>query len=290
MYDHVIVGLDFSPGGDVLLESVAALRSFGTRRVTLVHATEGDPALAGVARHLEDQRARLEEARVRVEQMGFEVGTELIAGDPGQAIRNTARDLGASLVMVGSRSHNRLDDAFVGSVAWDVVHRTTLPVLVQRIAPTAEGAALSRALKAITSFDRILFPTDWSETAGHALEHVEALARQGTIPSIVLLHVRSQLDETRSGRSTESEDLARLEEIAGRLRRSGPAQVRVDAPSGAPFVEIVRRSGESPGTLVVMGTHGRGLVADALIGSVSREVVRRAEGAILLIPSKHASR
>ena len=44
------------------------------------------------------------------------------------------------VVMVGSRSHTLISDAFIGSVAWDIVRKEGRPVLLQRIEPRGSGS------------------------------------------------------------------------------------------------------------------------------------------------------
>jgi nucleotide-binding universal stress UspA family protein len=284
MFEHAVIGVDFSPGGEAVLRSLPGLRTLGTRRLTLVNVVDVVYPTPVVVEHLDGSRSRLDEERAQLEAEGFEVGSEVRSGDPATELCAAGNELGASLILVGSRSHSRLADAFVGSVAWGVVHRSEIPVLVQRVEPSEGSAPEVAPLEAVAAFDHVLFPTDWSPTAERAQAYVEALARQGRASSFLLLHVRSQLEEAHTGKSTEGECLSRLEELAGRLRAGGATEVRVESPSGAPFLEIVRRAALQSNTLIVMGTHGRGLVGDAFLGSVSREVVRKARNPVLLVP------
>lgn len=127
---------------------------------------------------------------------------------------------------------------------------------------------------------KILFPTDFSETAKMAKAHAIALARcLGA--DITSLHVRTMFqDDPRA--------------LAKQLRNngSGPQELRID-PAGAasdfgaePRVRTVIVRDISPADailnyieregadLVVMGTHGRTGLKHFMLGSVSEEVVR----------------
>jgi nucleotide-binding universal stress UspA family protein len=283
MFEHVVVGTDFSPGSEVLLEWLPALGKLGAARLTLIHALGAPYTRAGLEDELREARQRLEGARPRLEAEGFEVHTAAVPAPAAEAILKVAEERKASMILVGSRSRSRLTDAFVGSVALSVIHKARVPVLVQRIDPgRSEGEAFRVGSD---GFERVLFPTDWSETADRAFALVEHLTSTGIIRSVELLHVRSELQETRTGRSHLDEDLRRLEDLAERLRARGAGEVEVSDPSGSPFQEISHRAAARPGTLVVMGTHGRGAVADALMGGVSREVVKRASTPVLLVPA-----
>ena len=52
---------------------------------------------------------------------------------------------------------------------------------------------------------------------------------------------------------------------------------------GSPAAEIVRASQREKAHLVVMGTHGHGLIGRALMGSVAQRVVADSEVAVLLV-------
>jgi universal stress protein A len=55
--------------------------------------------------------------------------------------------------------------------------------------------------------------------------------------------------------------------------------------TGTPFVEIVAAAKRHDSDLIVIGTHGRGALAHALIGSVAERVVRKAPCPVLTVRS-----
>ena len=58
---------------------------------------------------------------------------------------------------------------------------------------------------------------------------------------------------------------------------------------GKPFVEIVRDAQEHSIDLIVVGTHGRGLAAHLLLGSVAEKLVRKARCPVLTVhPHGHS--
>jgi nucleotide-binding universal stress UspA family protein len=284
-----VVGVDFSPGGEALLQTLEALRALGAKRLILVHSgAVPDPVDEGWLPSAESEiftkhEVRLNLERARLAASGFEVEVRLDFQYPGDAIVNTAVEREASLIVVGSRSHNRMMDAFVGSVAWDVVRRAPVPVLIERITPT--GSTSERmAVSGGGAFERVLFPTDWSRTAGRAFDEVIRIATTGAIRSFGIIRVRDQIAEARTGMTTEDDDARLLEAAAARLRAAGADEVWTANPSGSPFKEILAAAGDDGRTLIVMGTQGRGMISDAFLGSVSRDVVRHGKGAILLVP------
>jgi nucleotide-binding universal stress UspA family protein len=53
--------------------------------------------------------------------------------------------------------------------------------------------------------------------------------------------------------------------------------------SGSPAAEIIRYAEDRSIDLIVMGTHGRGIVAHAVMGSVAEKVVRTAPCPVLTV-------
>jgi glycine betaine transporter len=52
---------------------------------------------------------------------------------------------------------------------------------------------------------------------------------------------------------------------------------------GAPAVEIVRVARERQIDLIVVGSHGRGVLARAIVGSIADKVVRTAHCPVLVV-------
>jgi nucleotide-binding universal stress UspA family protein len=52
---------------------------------------------------------------------------------------------------------------------------------------------------------------------------------------------------------------------------------------GSPAARIIEQARENGHDLIVMGSHGRGRLGDALLGSVSREVVHRSPVPVLIV-------
>ncbi len=140
---------------------------------------------------------------------------------------------------------------------------------------------------------RILVPTDFSPTAGVALD----LARQLAVAfgaEVHLLHVRILLDDPNQEEELQAE-LERLmnrsdqrtRELLGRTRDTvtevvvHPHLVRGIAPAES----VVEAVGDLGCDLVVMGTHGRRGLKHLLMGSVAEEVTRTSPVPVLTVRS-----
>jgi nucleotide-binding universal stress UspA family protein len=146
----------------------------------------------------------------------------------------------------------------------------------------------------------ILVPTDFSEPAGAALEYARTLAAEfGS--RLHLLHVVSEPFAYPWGTElstfslanllTESETgaLERLKALAKDLRLPA-GSIEVTASIGHPVDKVLEYVGQHHVDLVVLGTHGRGVVEHLLIGSVAERVVRRSPVPVLTVHSTPAAR
>jgi nucleotide-binding universal stress UspA family protein len=77
-------------------------------------------------------RACLDDALRRAEELGVDAKTRLLAGQPADEIVAYADSIDADLVVVGSRGHGAVASALLGSVSRGVLHESRRPVLVVR--------------------------------------------------------------------------------------------------------------------------------------------------------------
>ena len=156
----------------------------------------------------------------------------------------------------------------------------------------------------IPEITKILYTTDLSENARHAFGYAASLAnRYGA--GIIFLHVIEDLSYSNSlvinvvGREKWAELRKANEEtvlntIKGRLEKFCE-DVAAELPAcpfitddivvkvGNPVDQILNQVEASGCDFVVMGAHGHGLVAGAVMGSTSRRVLRRCNKPVLVI-------
>lgn len=135
----------------------------------------------------------------------------------------------------------------------------------------------------------VLFGTDGSESAERA-EQLVAAIDWGEPTQIEVLHVDQLFPEDLelpAGAYTEAheklyQDVNRvLDQTKRDLQRSG-RDVQAKVIIGRPATAIVDEAKRSGADLVVMGSHGRGAIASALLGSVTAEVVDHAPCPVLV--------
>jgi nucleotide-binding universal stress UspA family protein len=141
----------------------------------------------------------------------------------------------------------------------------------------------------VSVFHRILLAYDGSRDSEAALELATALARDQSARLTVLTVVPDVAGAVTSVAAGPYD----LEAYYGELQRNAqdavPADVSVTMllQHGSPAQKITAAADGHD--LVVMGTHGRGRLGEALAGSVSRAVVHALRGAVLLTraPAAH---
>jgi nucleotide-binding universal stress UspA family protein len=142
-------------------------------------------------------------------------------------------------------------------------------------------------------FDKILYPTDFSDVANKAVDYIAKLKEAGG-KEVIVLHV---IDERAIGdicllyasrgsvemvRRIEEEAWKEMDNIGVRLRQEG-FEVRLRVESGIPLTEILRIEQEEGVSLIVIGSHGKSNVEEMLLGSVSEKVIRKSRTPVLVV-------
>jgi nucleotide-binding universal stress UspA family protein len=227
-------------------------------------------------RKIEDSGSRVEMAHAAV-------------GRPDAEIVRIAEEIGADVVIVGSRGLGPLRRALMGSVSNSVVRHAHSSVLVVR----GKGEEESKLP------GKILLALDGSKEAGAA----EQIAAEISSATGSELHLVRDLD-TEASRPYPGpefwegfeEDLERskrnvktfLEEHANRLEAEGVKVGDVHLAFGEADREIVRIAEEMRADLIVVGSRGLGGIRRALIGSVSDSVVRHAHCPVLVVRQRRS--
>jgi nucleotide-binding universal stress UspA family protein len=130
----------------------------------------------------------------------------------------------------------------------------------------------------------ILVPTDFSESADHALARACRLPL-APVARLHLLHVVTPdvPDAVRAPVIDHAQGA--LAERVVRVRAQNPTiEVTSDLVVGEPFVEIIRRSRQLGAELVVLGRYGRAPLDDVkVIGTTTQRVVRKGDVPVLAV-------
>ncbi len=145
---------------------------------------------------------------------------------------------------------------------------------------------------------RILVPTDFSRHADEAFRHAAAIARWARAELLVLHVVEKFMDHSLLYSDFwpfQKPVREYYQELEARMARRLEAQVRetvgedirfrVLVTTGVPSAEIVSVLEREEVDLLVISTHGRGGIAQALLGSTTERVLRKAGCPVLSIRS-----
>jgi nucleotide-binding universal stress UspA family protein len=136
----------------------------------------------------------------------------------------------------------------------------------------------------------ILLPTDFSEPALAATRYALLFAKQWSA-TLHVLHVIE--DPVIYLPMFESYPLPSREEFESYAQTrldnwilpqdAEDCDIQLHWAHGKPFVEILRAAAAWSADLIVVGTHGRGMAAHLLVGSVAEKVVRKAPCPVLTV-------
>lgn len=204
-------------------------------------------------------------------------------GAVADEILDVAEELGAGLIIVGSRGLGSVGRLALGSVSEGVVHHAQRPVLVMR---GGKGAWPPQ---------RVIIGNDGSETARQtaklAAEMVKPFGVNGVLvrcyPEMPEIDVEGRTLDPRlvddALRRAQRVLEERAEELTGILGRRPRVRIAVGEPART-IVEAASE-GDERKALVAVGSRGLGAVGRMRLGSVSTKVLRGTEGPVLIYPS-----
>jgi nucleotide-binding universal stress UspA family protein len=289
-FKRIVVPTDFSDTADTAIALAGRIADWYAAGVDLVNVVDatvyayaGYP-FASLSRELmTGAEAALQ--KVKVNAGKGTLNRYLLSGSPAAEIVKHAKKHSADLVVIGTHGHGAVARFFLGSVADRVVHEAHCPVIVIK-APKEKPRHVK---KAVRPFERILFPTDFSETANRALKQAISLT-EDLDAELFVLHV---VDDSVITTHVDAERKIILDE----LRKHALKQMQDELPAelvqnfetigavkrGEPGKQITAYAETHACDLIVLGTHGRTGVERALIGSIADKVVRLAKCPVMLV-------
>lgn len=285
----ILLATDGSEDSALAARAAVDLSRAAGAELHLVHAwlTVPSPHFESWINNALEQEARelLEEQTKKVEEYGGRVVEAHLKKDhPYEAIAALADEIGAGLIVMGSRGMGRIKRLAMGSVSEGVVHYAHVPVLLLRGGENAWPPG------------HMVVGEDGSEPALKAGELAAAL---GSLfeANMTLVRVYPELPEVyEEGRKMNprmtDDGLRRaekeLEDRAARLEATLGNRPKISIGVGDAAVDLVE-SAHTKGqenTLIAVGSRGLGPIKRLRMGSVSTKVLRAAEGPVLVYPAQ----
>ena len=203
----------------------------------------------------------------------MEVETHVVRGTPHRRINGIAEAERADMTIIGSRGQSPLENRVIGSTARNLARTTVVPLLVNRVEREADDPEVLRE----HLFQRMLYATDFSENAEGAFDAFSYL-RHAT-QEATLVHVESPKDPG----ATDGDPNDQLDELASTLGQ-WDIETTVEVRQGDPAEEILAVEDAVTPTTTLVGSRGRSRMRRLLLGSVSEDIVTRANGNVYLVP------
>jgi nucleotide-binding universal stress UspA family protein len=197
----------------------------------------------------------------------------LLHGTPWEEIVSLVENEKFDLCVIGTQGRTGIARVLLGSVAEKVVRHAPCSVLAVR----ADGKP--------KPFEHALVPTDFSDSARHALAYAgTVIPADGVITLLHVLEVPSSYGgglPDKAGRELDERVTKQLEREASHVKSKARVETtyRVGYP-GAEMLHAIDR--DKTVDLVVMGSHGRSGIREAVVGSVAEKTVRHARCPVLV--------
>jgi nucleotide-binding universal stress UspA family protein len=140
----VIAAVDFSDHGEAIVREALLLARAAGSSLHLIHVAAGEPVLAGYdkedissftrsarAGELTDEHRRVRElAEALTDTTRVDVHPLVVMGPASETLLTAIDELNASHIVLGTHGHGGMHHLMFGSVAQELVRRSTVPVLL----------------------------------------------------------------------------------------------------------------------------------------------------------------
>lgn len=281
-YDRILVPTDMSEFANQAIRYAAFLRERLGSRVTLLYADEAyfpvDILEIPLGYYLEQApstKAKLQE-RLRVyadEHLpGVPVETLVVQDAPARAIVNTAHQMHADLIVMGTHGRRGWRRALLGSVTENVLHTADRPIVT--VTPGLVSEQKTAAIR------RVLCPVNFTYIAREALHHASAMAQAFDAELIVVYVAEAirtpQLPEVEAAFSLWVDPAVR-----------GRARYRLSiVGDGDPAEKVLDTAREASADLIVLGAQHKFFSDATVIGTTTQRVTRFARCPVMTVVRK----
>lgn len=258
MIAPIVVATDLTARSDRPFDRAVMLAEQRGSRLVIVHALEDghgmdDRQRTLRARHLLDQM---------VEDLAVPFDVVVASGAAPRVVAEVAASRGAALIVVGAARYNHVSDFFLGTAVDYLVRKASMPVLVVKERPRSE-------------YDGIVVGTDFSERSAQAL----VTAAQLFHAPVTLVNAFGRPFPKRLGEDTalelgeawsrdEMKRFLALPELAPWLET-----IKYHSVESDPAIAIERFAQLYRSAVAVVGSHGWGSIAHALLGSRTSDLL-----------------
>ena len=272
--EKVLVATDGSEDARNAMRAAVDIAAKSGAELHVAHVWRDVPspyARSFIKRELARQGQEILDAEVaEIESSGGQVaGSHLAGGRISDEVLRLGEEVGAGLILLGSRGRGAVGRLLLGSHAEDIVHRASCPVLVLRYGEESWPP------------EHVVAADDFSETATQAATmgvHLAALYDA----KATLLHAYPPLvrGESEYPVPEAERDLAARAESLPDAAGARPETMLWEGDAAEGVIAVARA--DQRNTLIVLGSRGLGPIGRARLGSTATKVVRAAPCPVLI--------
>lgn len=264
---HIMLAHDLSAQADIALQRAHHLARQHGARLTLLHVLENHLPKAVLQ---QNQAAAEDVLRKRLQELDIQAELVLVVGRPAQSIVAQQKARSVDLLVMGDH-HQESPQYFSGTTLERVLQSSSAPVL---LAVSAEPSEYQRALVSM----------DFSRCACNALHYTRAL-----VPATARVHAVHVLEHAQvhacdaNEHEWQQELFTQLVTDECKKMPSAGAQVTHGLHQGELYGCMDSIIKEQQPQLLALGKHGRGVLADALLGSMAQHFLEHPPCDVLLV-------
>ena len=256
----ILLATDLSARCDRPLERALMLAQDWRTKLWLLHVVDPGSAQASGA------SLRAIEAKIADEMPETDADVKILVkpGDVARTIEETAQSRQCDLIVTGVARYNSLGDILLGNPVDQMIRSAPVPVLIVKRRPRH-------------AYRNILVATDFSDCS---LQALNAAAELFPDPAIHLVHAYHEpysawLSSDQVAQDVKAEEQTALTRFLARRTISDAVFDRVNGSieKGDLGAVLARKLATTKADLVALGTHGRGALSSATIGSNARHIL-----------------
>jgi len=290
MYDQILFPTDGSEPAESILEYALQIASEheATLHVLNVVDTSQD-SRSGMQDYVDDALEQdgteiVNEAAQRATEHGIDVVSEVLHGDPYEAIVEYSTQSAIELIVIPTHGRRGLQRFLLGSVTERVINTADVPVI-----------AVNPGTQPLTyPSQELLVPTDGSRGSELAVSEGVALAN-ATGATLHVLHVVETGSLGPDARSllNEEELTTRADEIIADAIETAEAatvdSIESEIEFGVPSKEIRNYIDAHDIDFAILGTHGKTDFSRYMMGGVSAKIVRTSPVPVMWVRESNSS-
>ena len=282
LIEKILLAHDFSKSSENVVATAIEFAKIFYAEIVLIHILPDDIENIKVKSLLHETAIqKLKETADRLKREGVKTGEPILAsGFPYRVIVETAVDVNASLILIGSGETQKGEKFLLGTTAERIIQQSEKPVFVVK-----ENVPLN--------VQHILCPVDFSETSKRALKNAITMAyrfkAELTILSVCELQgsawFASNEDRAIENNRRCADHKVKFDDFLDGFNLSG-LKWHKENRKGKPAEEILSTISEKMIDLSIMGTTGKTNLSRLFIGSVTEKVIREVPSSFLTLKSE----